>query len=223
MECPRCGEASDRPVSCCTACGLTLEVLSNSLGSNLVSLASLTDAAHCLRVREREALQHELDVFQQTFPQIFFAVYLGVLPGTPSHSELAFWLLNHAAFHPADPSKLNERAAILMIDPVAKAAGMTVGYALEPHLPNHKILGLLRRIRTPLWHGEYAAAIELAIRLVGKLLRKSTHRATRQAEFPPPDADADFFRASGLQSLRDPASSQDPVRHGGASGSTNPA
>src|SRR5688572_10748500 len=98
MECPKCGTIAPQPVSCCETCGLSLDLLSQSLGSNLVSLESLTDAAHCLRVREKEMLKQELDAFQQAFPQVFFAVYLGLLPITPSPGEIAFWLLNQAAF-----------------------------------------------------------------------------------------------------------------------------
>jgi hypothetical protein len=182
---------------------LSLEYLSQTLGSNLVSLESLTDAAHCLRVREKELLKHELDGFQQAFPQVFLAIYLGVLPTTPPAGEIAFWLLNHAAFQPPDPSRLNERAALLLIDPVARTAGITVGYALETFLPQKSLLAILRRMRTPLWHGEYAGAIVLGITLIGKALRKCAHRSPKKVEMPPPGTESDFFSASGLHSLRD--------------------
>src|SRR6187401_383709 len=135
MECPKCGTSSFQAVSRCAKCGLSLEGLSQTLGSSLVSLESLTDAAHCLRVREKELLKHELDAFQQSFPQVFLAVYLGLLPATPTPGEIAFWLLNQAAFQPSDPARLNERAALLVIDPVARHAGLTIGYGLEACLP----------------------------------------------------------------------------------------
>jgi uncharacterized membrane protein YgcG len=177
--------------------------LSQSLGSNLVSLEALTDAAHCLRAREKELLKHDLDAFQQAFPQVFFAVYIGVLPTTPSPAEIAFWLLNHAAFQPADAARLNERAALLVIDPVARAAGLTVGYGLEPFLPRAKLNAILRRVRTPLWHGEYSGAIQMTIKQVAATLRKAGKRMSRQAEFPPPGSESEFIKNSGLQSLRD--------------------
>jgi uncharacterized membrane protein YgcG len=203
MDCPRCGTLSHQAVARCGVCGLSLELLSQSLGSNLVSLESLTDAAHCLRVREREHLQHELDAFQQSFPQVFLGVYLGILPTAPSASEIAFWLLNQAAFRPGDPARLNERAALLVIDPVARSAGLTVGYGLEPFLPRDRLADILRRIRTPLWHGEYPGAIELCIKLLANALRKAGRRSTKQVEFPPPGTEADFIQGSGLHSLRD--------------------
>src|SRR4051812_19439722 len=131
MECPKCGTPALQPVLQCGTCGLSLERLSQSLGSNLVSLESLTDAAHCLRVREKELLKHELDGFHQSFPQVFLAVYLGLLPTSPTPGEMAFWLLNHAAFQPPDPARLNERAALLVIDPVGRHAGLATGYGLE--------------------------------------------------------------------------------------------
>lgn len=203
MDCPKCGTISPQPASHCETCGLGLDSLAQTLGSNLVSLESLTDAAHCLRVRERELLKQELDAFQQSFPQVFLAVYIGLLPTTPSPGEIAFWLLNHAAFQPPDPARLNERGALLVIDPVARHAGLTIGYGLEPCLPRQKLDGILRRIRTPLWHGEYVGAIQHTIRLLGKALRKAGRRVARQVEFPPLATDGDFFRTSGLLSLRD--------------------
>jgi hypothetical protein len=163
-------------------------------------------------------LGRQLEDFRRQFPQIFFAVYIGVLPATPSPAELAFWLLNHAAFQPSDPTRLNEHAAVLIIDPVARTAGMNVGYALDPHLPRHKLSVILRRIRTPLWHAEYAAAIELAIHHLGKALRHAAQRMIRHHEVQAPDH-ADFFRSSGLHSLRsspkhweNPVHSQDPIQ-----------
>jgi uncharacterized membrane protein YgcG len=215
MDCPRCGTLSHQPVSRCGVCGLSLELLSQSLGSSLVSLESLTDAAHCLRVREREQLTHELDTFQQSFPQVFLGVYLGILPTTPTASEIAFWLLNQAAFQPGDPARLNERAALLIVDPVARSAGLTVGYGLEPFLPRHRLAEILRRIRTPLWHGEYSGAIELCIRLLAKALRKGGRRSTRQVEFPPPGTEVDFIQKSGLHSLRDPEPALSQTPEGG--------
>jgi uncharacterized membrane protein YgcG len=202
-ECPKCGELTSQPLSHCGACGLSLEWLSRSLGSNLVSLEALTDAAHCLRAREKELLKHDLEAFQQAFPQVFLAVYVGVLPTSPSPPEIAFWLLNQAAFQPADATRLNERAALLVIDPVARSAGLTVGYGLEPFLPRAKLHAILRRIRTPLWHGEYVGAIQSAIKLVAGTLRKAGRRMSRQVEFPPPGSQGGFIQGSGLQSLRD--------------------
>jgi uncharacterized membrane protein YgcG len=187
----------------CEACGLSLASLSSSLGSTLVSLEALTDAAHCLRVREKELLKHELEAFQLAFPQVFLAVYVGVLPTSPSPGEIAFWLLNHAAFQPADPARLNERAALLIIDPVGRAAGLTMGYGLEPFLPSAKVQAMLRRMRTPLWHGEFASAIQMAIGHIATLLKSAGKRTPRQVAFPPPGGEADFIQKSGLQSLRD--------------------
>lgn len=219
MQCPRCSKPTAEGAACCQHCGLHLSVLSELLGSNLAGLNALTDTAHCLRRQEKDFLHHRLENFQRQFPQVFFAVYLGVLPGSPTPPELAFWLLNHAAFQPPDPGRLNEHAALLIIDPVTKQAGLTVGYALDRHLPHKKLLAILRRIRTPLWHGEFAEAIDLAVQLLTKSLRRAGHRRPRHHEFPAPEVGADFFSTSGLDSLRPAEAERERRSRGPLSGS----
>ncbi|MFZ4764704.1 MAG: TPM domain-containing protein [Roseimicrobium sp.] len=165
-------------------------------------LGPITDAANCLRLQDRDFLNDELQVFRARFPQVFFAVFLGALPSSPKPSEIAFWLLNHAAFQPAEAGRLNEYAALLIIDPETKCAGMTVGYGLDPHLPPAKLRALVRRLRTPLWHREYAEAIHIAIRQLDKALRRVARLTSHQREVPAPEPGSEFLRASGLANLR---------------------
>jgi len=169
---------------------------------DLVHLDRVTDAAHCLRLREAQHVEAFLEDFERRFPQVFIAVYLGVLPQSFSVAELSFWLLNHAAFNHADAGKLNEHAAVLIIDPSAKAVGLNVGYSLEPFFPVKQLNKIVQAMRTPLWHGEYVGAIELAVRRVEKCLKRVACRAPAQKPIaPPPSAEA-FMNGSGLRALR---------------------
>lgn len=165
----------------------------------------LNDAANCLRLKDRHFLIHELEALQQEFPQVFFCVFLGILPPQPSLPETSFWLLNHAAFPSQDGVRLNEYAVLLMIDPVAKCAGLNVGYALESLIPAKELSRILGAMRTPLWHGEFAGAVSQALRLLAKALRKVGKRAPKRQEFRPPDSETGFLKATGLETLR-PAS-----------------
>jgi hypothetical protein len=173
-------------------------------------MESLNDAANCLRLKDRHFLIHELESLQQEFPQVFFCVFLGILPPQPSLPETSFWLLNHAAFPTQDGPRLNEYAALLMIDPVAKCAGLNVGYALEALVPAKELSRILASVRTPLWHGEFANAVSQALHLLAKALRKAGKRAPKKQEFRPPDAERDFLKATGLETLR-PANQPQPL------------
>ncbi len=170
-------------------------------------METLNDAANCLRLKDRHLLIHELESLSQEFPQVFFCVFLGILPAAPSLPETSFWLLNHAAFPTGETPRLNEYAVLLMIDPVAKRAGINVGYALEKLLPHRSLERILSTVRTPLWHGEFAAGVSQALRMVAKALRKGGRRTLRRQEFRPPDADAGFLEASKLEPLRQAARS----------------
>ncbi|HSI64818.1 MAG TPA: TPM domain-containing protein [Candidatus Saccharimonadia bacterium] len=176
--------------------------MTEELGSSLVRMEALNDAANCLRLKDRHFLIHELESLQQEFPQVFFCVFLGILPPQPTLPETSFWLLNHAAFPSQEGQRLNEYAALLMIDPVAKCAGLNVGYALETLIPQKELSRILAAMRTPLWHGEFAGAVSQALRLLAKALRKAGKRAPKRQEFRPPDAERGFLQATGLETLR---------------------
>jgi hypothetical protein len=176
--------------------------LTEELGSSLVRMEALNDAANCLRLKDRHFLIHELESLQQEFPQVFFCVFLGILPPQPTLPETSFWLLNHAAFPSQEGQRLNEYAALLMIDPVAKCAGLNVGYALEALVSKKELSRILGAMRTPLWHGEFAGAVSHALHLLAKALRKAGKRAPKRQEFRPPDAETGFLKATGLETLR---------------------
>ncbi|MGC3992211.1 MAG: TPM domain-containing protein [Chthoniobacteraceae bacterium] len=177
------------------------------LGHDLVHLDRLTDNAHCLRLKEAQRIESALEEFERRFPQVFVSVYLGVLPQTLTLNELTFWLLNHAAFNTRDMKKLNEYAVALVIDPAAKGVALNVGYALEAALPEKRLISILGRLRTPLWHGEYVNAILLALDGIEKYLRKSARRMTQREDIVPPGSAEEFLHGSGLRPSRQRAAS----------------
>lgn len=202
MDCPGCGcELSETPDQC-TDCGFCLSSLTPLLGSGTARLERLTDEAHCLRLRESRQIEALMDDFQRRFPQVYLALFLGVLPGHINLRELSFWLLNRAAFGGSDQRRLNEYAILLAIDPAAKTATLTVGYALESLLISKQLEKILRSMRTALWHGEYAGAIAHGIAALDKRLRKAARCVRRAEEILPPDSYENFLDDAGLRSLR---------------------
>lgn len=136
-------------------------------------LDRLTDPANCLRLHDRRKLEARLDDFERRFPQVFFAVYFGVLPVGFSVSEVGFWLLNHAAFGTHDISKRNEFGIVLAIDPSASTAAFSLGYALESVESSLQLPTLLNSISSKLKRGDFGRAVEISIRTVDKRLRSA--------------------------------------------------
>ena len=167
-----------------------------AFGRDLIPLRRLWDEAHCLRVHEARELELALVNFEEHYPQLFFAVYLGVLPPTLTVNELAFLLLNRGLFWAEHHPRLNEHAIALVLDPEARAVGLMVGYALEELLPPRALRRILRRVRTPLWHAEYAPAIIDVVHEVARTVRKGAHRALRR-DVLPPAAPEEFLRGNG--------------------------
>ncbi len=202
MACPRCGKSHSQPTPSCPSCGFSLEVLSTILGSDMVKLDRLTDKAHCLRLREAQALESALDGFERRFPQVFVGVYLGVLPPAFKLNELTFWLLNHAAFNVPDYRKLNEFAVVVIIDPVARTAALNVGYALDRWLPQDRLAAILRSMRTRLWHGEYVDAVMTALAGIEKSLKRGAKKVLKQDDIVPPSPGSELANGLGLRTLR---------------------
>lgn len=202
MTCPRCGSPVAPAQPECSACTFSLASVIATFGHKLVQLDRLTDAANCLRLREAQTLDDYLEDLEADFPQVFFAVYFGLLPPSFSPGELSFWLLNHAAFSVPELKKLNEYAVLLIVDPVGKCAGLNVGYALESLLPEARLHKILERIRTPLWHGELVNAAMLAMNEVARQLRRLGTPTRASAALAPPGTTQEFLGRSGLRSLR---------------------
>lgn len=171
MKCPHCDSELASEAQCCSECGFNSLISSSRHGDHWVRLDRLTDAAHCLSLRERGRLETFLDDFERRFPQVFLAVYFGVLPQGLRVSEVGFWLLNHAAFGTHDISKRNEFGIVLVIDPAAGMACFSLGYAIEVLTDKLDVDRALARMRTFLKRSHYGEGVEMAIRNLDRQLR----------------------------------------------------
>lgn len=173
----------------------------SAFGLDLIEIKRLADDAHALRVHEAREVEAALVDFEERFPQLFFSVYLGVLPPPLSVGELGFLLLNRGVFWAEYHPRLNEHAVVLVLDPETRQAGLMVGYALEKVLPIPVQERILRAVRTPLWHAEYARAITAIVGRVARVIRRHARRAWRRDVLPPTPAE-DFLGGGGFRSLR---------------------
>jgi len=132
-------------------------------------------------------------------PKLFFAVYLGALPSSLSVAELGFWLLNQGAFNTHSVSRRNDFGLVLVVDPAAKTAGITLGYAIESCFSRKIMNRLMRAVGSHLRKGAFGLAIEEACLRAGQVLRK--HARCRPWQ-PEAAAMADAVPDMGLQPLR---------------------
>lgn len=180
----------------CSRCGFGLSAMMGAFGSELIPLRRLWDEAHCLRVHEAREVEAVLVNFEEHYPQLYFSVYIGELPPTLTAIELSFLLLNRGLFWAEHHPRLNEHAIALVLDPVARTAALMVGYALEEILPPRVLQRILRSVRTPLWHAEYAPAITSVVNEVARTVRKVARGALRR-DVLPPAATEEFLGGSG--------------------------
>lgn len=199
MKCPRCRmEVSAEQVHC-TACGFTAKALHGYLGSQWVRLERITDVAHCLRLEDFRTVEITLDDFERAFPQAFFAVYLGILPIGLKTSELGFWLLNQGAFNTHSVSRRNDFGIVLVVDPSARTASLTTGYAIEGLFGDLLADQILQTAAALFSSSCFGPAIEAVCQRCARVLKKHARKTSWQPDSTIlPGADANM----GLQPLR---------------------
>lgn len=205
MNCPRCQHVIAPTAPRCGACDFDLQSVREILGDQWVRLEHLTDAAHCLRLRERRRVETALDDFGRQFPQVFLALYFGVLPHGLSVTEAGFWLLNHAAFATNSMEKRNDFGLVIVIDPSTASAGIALGYALEPFLPAGFLKPVLASVSSQFSQCAYGAALEQIVARIAKRLRAAGTAQPPQADAWSPPLESRNMGLAPLRATREPA------------------
>jgi len=151
-------------------------------GGGEVSLRRLTDGAGLLRKRERAKVEAALARFDAKFPQLFVAVYTGVLGEVSNLRQFGFWLLNRAAFEDVPVHKPNEAGILLTIDPESKGAGMVFGYLLDPFLEEGDTFDCLSRAHAHWLEGRYGDGIVKLLSHLESVLKRRSRQARRDPE-----------------------------------------
>ncbi|MEM8953435.1 MAG: hypothetical protein AAGD22_04710 [Verrucomicrobiota bacterium] len=181
MKCPRCVQDLELRAGGCSGCGFSISELDDELGRESVVLDRLADDAHVLRVHERRRLEWELDRFEQLFPQLFAAIFIGVFPPMTNIRQFGFWLLNRAAVNGVDVARPNERGMLFVLDLNGKQLGVTLGYQLETFLAEKEIAKCFRVAKPDFLEGDYTTAM---VKLLGRVTRRLKKRSKQAARYP---------------------------------------
>lgn len=181
MKCPRCVQVIHRGAAACPHCGFGISATDERYGSEDVVIRRLEDQAGLMRSSEREKVELAMDRFESRFPQMFFAVYTSRTEGRSDVRQFGFWLLNRAAFQDVELDRPNECGILLIIDPDAKSAGITWGYALDAYLTEEDTFLFLSRAHAYWVEGRYSEGVIRGLKQLSKVLTKRC----RQAKFDP--------------------------------------
>lgn len=195
MKCPRCTAPVTPLERACTSCGFSATTLHPLLGNQWVRLERITDAGHCLRLEDTRQAEVVLDDFERSFPQAFFATYLGAIPNDLSPAEVGFWLLNQGAFNTHSLHKRNDFGIVLVVDPSAKAISISLGYAVEACFSERTLSKILHASGTHLTAGRFGKAIETVCQSCARHLKKHA----KSSQWTP---DPNLSQGMGLEPLR---------------------
>ncbi|MEM7145404.1 MAG: TPM domain-containing protein [Verrucomicrobiota bacterium] len=181
MKCPRCVQELALSADSCEGCGFSIGDLDEEFGREAVVLERVEDDAHILRLRERQQLDAELDRFEQLFPQLFAAVFIGSFPPMTNIRQFGFWLLNRAAVSEVDVTRPNDRGMLFVLDLNGKQLGVSLGYQLEPFLSEREMAKCFRSAKPDFVEGDYAEAM---VKMLGKITRRLKKRSRQAARHP---------------------------------------
>jgi uncharacterized membrane protein YgcG len=182
MMCPRCVQVIHRGAGTCPHCGFGISSVDARYGAEEVVIRRLEDQAGLMRSSEREKVEVAMDRFQKRFPQLFFAVCTSRAEGRSDVRQFGFWLLNRAAFKDVPLDRPNECGILLTIDPDAKSAGITWGYALDAFLTAEDSFLFLSRAHAYWVEGRYSEGVIRGLKQLSKVLAKRSMQAKSDPE-----------------------------------------
>ncbi|MGE9266569.1 MAG: TPM domain-containing protein [Verrucomicrobiales bacterium] len=173
-----------RGAEVCPHCGFSMAEAEEVFGAEEVCLRKFTDSAGVLRSREREPLRMLLERFEDQFPQVFFAIYIGAFQEMPGIRRFGFWMLNRARYMDVGAGRSNEHGILLVMDVNGKEMGLTLGRGLAPFWTERLSFEVLAAGHPYLLQGEYFRALRAIIKKTSHSLKKQSRRALR-ADFSP--------------------------------------
>ncbi len=183
MKCPRCVQRIHRAAENCPHCGFSAADVDEVFGAENVDLRKFTDSAGVLRQREREPVRVLLERFEDQFPQLFFAIYIGAFQEMPDLRQFGFWMLNRARYVDVAEERGNDFGILLVFDVSGKELGLTIGYGLSPFWEEKWHFEILAAAHPYLLQGEYPGALRAILKKTSRVLKKCARRARRKG-FP---------------------------------------
>ena len=147
-------------------------------------LERLTDAADCFGEAEHEELNDLLNTFEERFPQLFLAIYVGYLPEMTDNRQFAFWLLNRATVPSMDHTRPNENGSLLVLDLSSRTISFTLGYFVEPYFDDHALSTILKKGHADLSSEDYFAAFQKIVPAFSRQLVQRAKVRVKQPEEP---------------------------------------
>jgi len=181
---------------------LTLSSLDEVYGCSEGVVTRVMDGGGTLRADELERIEREVVGFERDFPQAWLSVSAVSLGSAVALRLFGFWLLNRATLAGSGITRPNENGVVVLIDAEARAASISIGYQLEPWLPEDGMESILATGRREFRKGRTAEGVVCVVRALATALRASL-------QSPPQESVVVRSPLDGLRRLR---SGGEPVR-----------
>jgi uncharacterized membrane protein YgcG len=178
MKCPACATPLAAPAAECPKCKFTLRRLDTKFGTVPLHSRYLTDRANSLTVQEITRLGEFLQRFERRFPQSLFSVFVADLPEGENVKEYAFWLSNRARFSSIEAAGSENFDLLLVVEPSAGTAVLTVGYGLEKYISEDDLRDALTEALSDFCKREFENGIRTCIEAITRRLRDVCRAAT---------------------------------------------
>jgi uncharacterized membrane protein YgcG len=208
MRCPACQQHLREGDAACPACGLTLASLDAHLGIPPQLTAPVADMADVLTFSARRTIAQSVRVLEQRFPDLRGVVVTAAVPANFTPELYSFWIFNRTGLFSAVEKGGDNHGVMLLFDTQAPRCVVTIGYGLEPLLPNSALEPALSAATSYLPKRNYGSAGAAFFRELERQLDRVS-RSWPQT-FGYSESEAWFESSTGTLVRADDAAGEDP-------------
>ncbi|BCX50246.1 methanol dehydrogenase [Haloferula helveola] len=176
MLCPYCRGPLRENSPECPACRLNLERAAKLLGPLPRIDPAVSDDTDALLPAEKKSLRKRIDKIEYRFPQVRVQVVFRHFPDEHPLSLHTFWLFNLVGFGSETEKGSENRAVLLVIDPVRHDASLMVGYGLEPFLSDEELDDVLGMAESAWQSKDWAGGVDVIFDALEALLERGAKR-----------------------------------------------
>lgn len=164
MRCPACHQSITETEAACAQCGFSLDALAAQMGIPPQLTPPVADLAQILSSTSHRALARAVNLLEQRFPDIEATVVIAEIPPHLTPETYSFWLFNRTSLFSETQKGGDNHGVLLLFDATTPKATVTIGYGLEPFVPEPTLELCLRAASHSLLKSKYVPAAEAFFR-----------------------------------------------------------
>ena len=140
-------------------------------GNGGLDISRFHDGAGIFRKKDWGFLRKEVEVFERSFPQVFFAFHADRYEAQPDLRARAFLLLNEARYVDLPEGRGRDCAIVCALDVSNRQMTLAVGYTMTPYLTEDQCFEVMARAHGLMLESAWAEVVKIVLKGLKKELK----------------------------------------------------